>query len=97
MGTRLLTEIDNMIQSFMYLGEEYQQRVTETKRLTPSVAQWLLEAVNSRSSEFKAKVTCILDCTKNQDSDEPIIHTSKPSLVESMSGDISNIKIGEMN
>ena len=56
-----------MVESFEYLGDEFEQRIEGSKVISHSIARWLLEAVNSRSKELYAKVIAVLDSSKTEE------------------------------
>ena len=60
----MFAEIEQMCQSFSFLSEEYQQRLAESKKVNPTLCNWLLEAVLSRSNELKQKASSIVEDNK---------------------------------
>ena len=63
MGNRLLNEIEAMCDSMIFLNEEYTNRMSNPQLLTPSLAKWLISAVNKKTRDLKGKTTAIMECT----------------------------------
>ena len=71
MGRRISSEVDRMCQSFDYLLEEYNQRLSSAEserdgggKPGASVTMWIVEAVKTAGAELSQRCSEVLDGTE---------------------------------